>query len=168
MNIIIREINDDCDEIDLAKSFLYNQIKEVYGIGPTPKFHYDIEGLKEYYILPERNNFFIALDGDNIVATAGIRAYDKDYEFLKETCCGDDTASIWRLMVDKEYRRNGIARVLIEVIEKFAKDEEYRRIYLNSHRYLEAAIPFWKSLGYEVTFEEDDYDETTHMIKNLI
>ncbi|WP_405305172.1 GNAT family N-acetyltransferase [Methanobrevibacter sp.] len=168
MNIIIREINDDCDEIDLAKSFLYNQIKEVYGIGPTPKFHYDIEELKDYYILPERNNFFVALDGDNIVATAGIRSYDKDYEFLKDICFEEDTASIWRLMVDKGYRRNGIARILVETIERFAKNEEYKRIYLNSHRYLDAAIPFWKSLGYEVTFEEDDYDETTHMIKNLI
>ena len=168
MNIIIREIKNDCDEIDLTKTFLYNQIKEVYGIGPTPKFHYDIEGLKDYYILPERNNFFVAFDGENIVATAGIRAYDKNYEFLKDKCFEDDTASIWRLMVDKEYRRNGIAHILVEAIESFAKNEEYKRIYLNSHRYLEAAIPFWKSLGYEIIFEEDDYDETTHMIKNLI
>ena len=74
MNIVIREINDDADEIDSAKTFLYGQIREVYGIGPTPKFHYDIEGLKEYYISPERNNFFLAMDGENIVATAGIRA----------------------------------------------------------------------------------------------
>ena len=168
MNIIIREINDDYDEIALAKTFLYDQIKEVYGIGPTPEFHYDIEGLKDYYILPERNNFFVVLDGDNIIATAGIRAYDKDYEFLKDTCCKENTASIWRLMVDKEYRRNGIARMLVEEMEKFAENEGYTNIYLHSHRYLDAAIPFWKSLGYEVILEEEDYDETSHMIKNLI
>ena len=35
------------------------------------------------------------------------------------------------------------------------------------HRYLEAGLPFWKSLGYIVTVEEDDYDETIHMIKHL-
>jgi len=168
MNIVIREINDDADEIDSAKTFLYGQIMEVYGIGPTPKFHYDIEGLKEYYISPERNNFFLAMDGENIVATAGIRAYDKDYDFLKNTCCKEDTASIWRLMVDKEYRRNGIARILVEEMESFARHEGYEDIYLHSHRYLEAAIPFWKSLGYEVVLEEEDYDETSHMIKNLI
>ncbi len=168
MNIVIREINDDADEIDSAKTFLYGQIREVYGIGPTPKFHYDIEGLKEYYISPERNNFFLAMDGENIVATAGIRAYDKNYDFLKNTCRKEDTASIWRLMVDKEYRRNGIARILVEEIENFARHEGYEDIYLHSHRYLEAAIPFWKSLGYEVVLEEDDYDETSHMIKNLI
>ena len=168
MNIVIREINDDADEIDSAKTFLYGQIMEVYGIGPTPKFHYDIECLKEYYISPQRNNFFLAMDGENIVATAGIRAYDKNYDFLKNTCRKEDTASIWRLMVDKEYRRNGIARILVEEIENFARHEGYEDIYLHSHRYLDAAIPFWKSLGYEVVLEEDDYDETSHMIKNLI
>lgn len=168
MNIIIREINDDSDEISLAKTFLYNQIEEVYGIGPTPEFHYDIEGLKDYYILPKRSNFYVALDDDNIVATAAIRAYDKDYEFLRDTCSNEDTASIWRLMVDKGYRRNGIARTLVELMEKFARKECYKNIYLHSHRYLEEAIPFWKSLGYNVILEEDDYDETSHMIKNLI
>ena len=152
----------------MTKTFLYNQIREVYGIGQTPEFHYDIEGLKDYYILPKRNNFFVALDGNDIVATAGIRAYDKDYEFLKDKCCKEDTASIWRLMVDKDYRRNGIARMLVGEMENFAKNEGYSNIYLHSHRYLDAAIPFWKSLDYKVTLEEEDYDETTHMLKNLI
>ncbi len=53
------------------------------------------------------------------------------------------------------------------IIEDFAKEAGYSRIYLNTHRYLEAGIPFWKSAGYEITVEEDDYDETTHMVKNL-
>ena len=167
MNICIREISNNFDEIRDAKSFLYNQIKEVYDIGPTPEFHYDIEGLEEYYILPERNNFFVALVEDKIVATAAIRAYDRDYEFFRGVYTEDDTASIWRLMVDKDYRRHGIARKLVARMEEFAKKEGYDRIYLHTHRYLEAAPAFWKSLGYEITVQEDDYDETNHMIKNL-
>ena len=102
MNIEIREIRDEDCEIRAVKDFLYGQIKKEYGIGPTPEFHYDIEGLKDYYISPERNNFFIAFDDGDIVATAGIRAYDRNYEFFKGDYCEDDTASIWRLMVDKE------------------------------------------------------------------
>ena len=168
MNVVIREINNDSSEICAAKDFLYDQIQKEYGIGPTPEFHFDIEGIREYYILPERNNFFVVFDGDNIVATAGIRAYDRDYELFRGIYTNQDTASIWRLMVDKEYRRHGLARVLVEKMEKFAQKEGYDRIYLHTHRYLDAALPFWKSLGYEVTVEEDDYDETSHMIKNLI
>ncbi len=167
MNIKIREINNNQIEIDAAKDFLFNQINKEYHIGPNPKFHYDIFDLENFYILPTKSNFFVAIDGENIVATAAIRPYDKDYEFFKGIYSSEDTASIWRLMVDKEYRRNGLAKILVGLIEDFARNEGYDRIYLHSHRYLEAAIPFWKSIGYEVTIEEDDYDETTHMVKNL-
>ena len=167
MNICIREINDDDDEICAVKNFLYGQIKEVYDIGPTPEFHYDIEGLKEYYISPKRNNFFFAFCGDGIVATAGFRAYDKDYDLFRGIYTKDNTASIWRLMVDKDYRRHGLARRLVAEMEDFARGEGYERIYLHTHRYLEAAPAFWKALGYEITVQEDDYDETNHMVKNL-
>lgn len=167
MNILIKEISNDADEINLVKSFLFRQIKKEYGIGRNPKFHYDIDQLEEYYILPPRNNFYIATDGDKIVATGAIRAYDKDFDFFKGIYSEDDTASIWRLMVDENYRRHGLARNIVEVMENFACKKDYDKIYLHTHRYLDAALSFWKSLGYEVTIEEDDYDETTHMQKNL-
>ena len=153
MNIQIREIKNDHDEILAVKSFLYDQIMKEYGIGPTPEFHYDIEGIKEYYISPKRNNFYVAFCGEKIVATADSK---------------EDTASIWRLMVDKDYRRHGLARKLVNEMEEFAKKEGYKRIYLHTHRYLEAAPAFWDSLGYEITIQEDDYDETNHMVKNLV
>ena len=157
----------DDSEINAAKNFLFDQIEKEYHIGPTPKFHYDIFDLEDYYILPDKSNFFVAMDDEKIVATAAIRPYDKDYEFFKGIYSKEDTASIWRLMVDEEYRRNGLAGELVDAMESFAREAGYDRIYLHSHRYLEAAIPFWKSRGYAVTLEEDDYDETTHMIKNL-
>lgn len=165
MDIEIREIKDDESEINSVKDFLFNQINLEYHIGPTPRFHYDIFGLTEYYIAPANSNLFVAFDGEKIVATVAIRPYDKDFEFFKGIYSKEDTASIWRLMVDEKYRRLGIARLLVDFIERFARKEEYNKIYLHTHRYLDAAIPFWKSLGYDVTVEEDDYDETTHMIK---
>ena len=70
-------------------------------------------------------------------------------------------------MVDKNYRRHGIARKLVDIMEEFAKNVGYDRIYLHTHRYLDSGIPFWTSVGYEITIEEDDYDETTHMVKYL-
>ncbi len=166
MNITIKELKNNEEEISNVKKFLYEQIKIEYGIGPTPKFHYDIEGIDEYYILPNKNNFFVAYDDEKVIATAGVRGYDKDYEFFKDYTI-DNTASIWRLMVDKDYRRNGLARKLVGEIEEFSKDNGYDQIYLHTHRYLDSALPFWTSLGYEITIEEDDYDETDHMIKIL-
>lgn len=165
MEVIIKQIKDDDCEIENVKYFLYNQIKKEYGIGPNMKFHYDIENLGQYYINPSRNTFFIAYCSDRIVATAGIRAYDKDFEFFKDVYSKDDTASIWRLMVDEEFRRHGVARQLVNAMEDFAMNAGYDKIYLHTHRYLDAALPFWKSVAYEITIEEDDYDETTHMVK---
>jgi ribosomal protein S18 acetylase RimI-like enzyme len=94
-------------------------------------------------------------------------AYDVDNELFKGVYSKEDTASIWRLMVDKDYRRHGIARKLVCVMEEFARNAGYDKIYLHTHRYLESGIPFWTSAGYEITIEEDDYDETTHMVKYL-
>ena len=168
MDFVFREVKHDDGEILAVKDFLYDQIMKEYGIGPTPKFHYDIEAMGKYYILPERNNFFIALDGERIVATGAIRAYDVDYDLFKGIYSKDDTASIWRLMVDEKYRRHGIARKLVNIMEEFAKNEDYEKIYLHTHRYLDAGLPFWKSCGYSITIEEDDCDETTHMIKNIL
>ncbi len=167
MDFVIREVRNDEGEIEAVKEFLYAQIMNEYGIGPTPKFHYDIEGMSEYYLLPSDSNFYIALDGEKIIATAAIRAYDVDYELFRGIYSKEDTASIWRLMVDEDYRRHGIARRLVSTMEEFARDAGFDRIYLHTHRYLESGIPFWTSAGYEITLEEDDYDETTHMIKNL-
>lgn len=167
MDFNIREVKNDDAQIRHVKDFLYAQIRNEYGIGPTPKFHYDIEGIADYYILPEKNNFYVVLDGDNIIATGAIRAYDVDYELFRGVYSKEDTASIWRLMVDGKYRRHGLARRLVNTMEEFALNAGYDRIYLHTHRYLESGLPFWKSLGYEITIEEDDYDETTHMEKVL-
>lgn len=167
MDIEVREIRNDVEEINKVKDFLFGQIDNEYHIGPTPKFHYDIFELNEYYIAPTQNNFFVAFDEDKIVATIGIRAYDKDFEFFRGVYSSDDTASIWRLMVDRDYRRKGIARLLVDKVEDFASNKGYDRIYLHTHRYLESGLPFWKSRGFVITVEEDDYDETTHMVKVL-
>ncbi|AMD17966.1 GNAT family acetyltransferase [Methanobrevibacter sp. YE315] len=167
MDFTIKELNDDPLEIENVKDFLYGQIRKVYDIGPTPEFHYDIDGIDEYYIKPSRNAFFVVYYEDKIVATAAIRAYDKDYEFFRGIYSKEDTASVWRLMVDEEYKRRGIARSLVNAMEEFAKKVGYTRIYLNTHRYLDAALAFWESMGYEITVEEDDYDETNHMVKVL-
>ena len=94
MNFCIREINNDDDEICAVKEFLYGQIKEVYDIGPTPEFHYDIEGINEYYIAPKRNNFYVAFYEDKLVATAAIRGYDKDYELFRGIYSEEDSKPI--------------------------------------------------------------------------
>ena len=167
MNFKIMPIGEEDCEINSLKLFLFNQIKKVYGIERNPIFHYDIDDLKKYYILPPRNNCFVVYIHGEIVASIAIRAYDMDYDFFKDSYSAKDTASIWRLMVDENYRRNGLASVLVGVAEDFARKAGYEKMYLHTHRYLDGALQFWQSLGYVITVEEDDYGQTSHMIKNL-
>ena len=152
---------------DLRKKLFYTiMIILVFRIGstiPVPFLNFN----ELHDLAPTQNNFFVAFDEDKIVATIGIRAYDKDFEFFRGVYSSDDTASIWRLMVDRDYRRKGIARLLVDKVEDFASNKGYDRIYLHTHRYLESGLPFWKSRGFVITVEEDDYDETTHMVKVL-
>ena len=109
MNINVREIKDNDLEMYAAKDFLFNQIDKEYHIGPTLKFHYDIFDLRDYYISPDKSNFFVAIDGDKIVATAAIGPDDKDNWYDEGIYSKDKTRSIGRLMVDEEYSRNGLA-----------------------------------------------------------
>ena len=164
----LNEESMEADKKSLGAEKVYNSIQNHRRMRlATFIGAFDIEGIEEYYVLPSNNAFFVAYDGDKIVATAAIRAYDKDYELFRGIYTKEDTASIWRLMVDEKYRRHGLARRLVGVMEDFARKKGYDRVYLHTHRYLEAAIAFWESVGYEITVQEDDYDETNHMIKVL-
>lgn len=65
--------------------FLFSQIKKEFRYGYVPEFHKDIKNLNEYYISPQRNNFYVARnENDEIIATIGICAYDKISKNLKE------------------------------------------------------------------------------------
>lgn len=170
MTIIIKELNaNDEIQIEQVKEFLFNQIEEEFNISYNPQFHYDIDSINKYYLYPRRNNLFIAMNEKNdIIATIGLRAYDKNFKAFENIYFPEDTASIWRLFVEKSYRRNGLATKLLTNIEDFAKDKGYSKIYLHTHRFLSSGLSFWKANNYKITIEDDDEFQTIHMIKELI
>ena len=65
MEFVIKEIDNDGAEIEDVKSFLYNQIKKEYGIGPDMRFHYDIEFIEDHSSHEERDeyDFLVTIDG---------------------------------------------------------------------------------------------------------
>ncbi|MBR4397055.1 MAG: GNAT family N-acetyltransferase, partial [Methanobrevibacter sp.] len=80
MNVIIKELDNDSGEIMRIQEFLFSMIKNEFGHGYVPEWHEDIVKMDEYYINPKRNNFFVAYsETGEIIATIGIRAYDKDF-----------------------------------------------------------------------------------------
>lgn len=168
LNIEIIELTENNLEKYDIESFLFNMIKECYNLDYVPEFHKDVKNLSEYYIQPEKNNFFFAIDSDNdkIVGTCGIRGYDKNYDIKDREYNFINTASIWRLLVASDYRHNGIATKLINQTENFCKDK-YNEIYLHTQKDSYGALAFWSSRDYQIVEETNDEYGTIHLEKIL-
>lgn len=78
------------------------------------------------------------------------------------------TASIWRLFVDENYRRCGIASKLFQLVENFAYENQYKEIYLHTHKTLPEAIDFCKKMGFKITIDTNNELQTVHMDKRII
>ena len=169
MCILIKELDNDFQQIDKVQEFLFAQIKKEFGYGYVPEFHRDIKNLNDFYIAPKRNIFLIAIDerSDEIVATIGLRAYDKNFEEFKGTYSAQSTASIWRLFVDEKFRRCGTASLLFKLVEDFAFKNNFNEIYLHTHKTLDGALDFWNKMGFKVTLDTNNELQTVHMEKNI-
>jgi ribosomal protein S18 acetylase RimI-like enzyme len=168
MNVTIRPLGNDSKEIKEVQEFLFKMIKREFGYGYIPKWHQDIVKMDEYYIEPKRNNFFIAYhETGEIIATIGIRSYDKDFPYFRGIYSGDNTSSIWRLFVDRRYRRCGLASKMFSIAENFADESEYGEIYLHTHKTLDGALEFWTKMGFVVVLDSNDELETVHMDKKI-
>ena len=169
MDVIIKELNKDSSFIRNVQNFLFDQIRKEFGYGYVSEWHQDIINLDTYYVNKDRNNFFVAFNSqtDEIIATIGIRAYDKDFSQFKDIYSKGHTSSIWRLFVDEKYRRCGLASKMFTIAENFANECNYKDIYLHTHKTLNGAIEFWTKMGFVITVDENDELETVHMDKQI-
>ncbi|RAP52500.1 MAG: GNAT family N-acetyltransferase [Methanosphaera sp. rholeuAM270] len=169
MNIEIRELKKEDLEKYPIEEFLFKMIKESYDLDYVPEYHYDIKDLNKYYITPNKNNFFVALDADtdSVIGTCAIRGYDRKDQIKNRNYTIENTASIYRLFVEKRYRHNKIATKLVQKIEEFCKEKEYNEIYLHTQKGSYGALPFWLSQKYQIVDDTKDSMGTVHMEKPL-
>ena len=168
MNVDIKELKNDSNDIKKVQEFIFKMIKHEFGYDYVPEWNQDIVNLDDYYINSERNAFFVAYsESGEIIGTIGLRAYDKDFPEFRHLYSNETTSSIWRLFVDRRYRRCGLASKMFSVAENFAKDSEYNEIYLHTHRNLDGALKFWTKMGFVITLDEEDDLETVHMEKYI-
>ena len=169
MNVIIKELTNDSEQINNVQKFLFKMIKNEFGYDYVPEWHQDVVKMDEYYINPEKNNFFVAYfeETGEIIATIGIRAYDKDFPEFRHLYSKETTSSIWRLFVDRRCRRCGLASKMFTIAENFANQAGYNDIYLHTHKNLDGAIEFWTKMGFVVALDSNDELETVHMDKQI-
>ena len=120
MQIIYEEINDD----------LYERISQRY------------EWANEIHF---GDGTYSLVAMDNNIPVGFISACTKKFTAPLEN---EEDAYINVLMVDKPYRRKGIARELILTTEKWATEKGFPQIRAWSTTARLEALPMWRSLGY--------------------
>ncbi len=152
-----------------VKKFLFDVIKNDFGYGYIPKYHKDIIDMENFYINPKNNIFLLALNTKNgeIVGTAGIRAYDRDFKLLNGKYDLKSTASFCRVFVNKKWRRKGVASALIHSAEEFCGKKGYSKVYLHTQKTVKGSLDFWLSNGYKIVSDTENKLGTVHMEKNI-
>ena len=96
MNVDIKELKNDSNDIKKVQEFLFKMIKLEFGYDYVPEWHQDIVNLNDYYINSERNAFFVAYsESGEIIGAIGLRAYDKDFPEFRHLYSNETTSSIW-------------------------------------------------------------------------
>jgi putative acetyltransferase len=84
------------------------------------------------------------------------------YSHEKPVACGcfkkysNDTVEIKRMFVEKQYRGKGISKMLLEELEKWAKESGFALAVLETSIRFEAARRLYSNAGYAII---DNYDQ---------
>lgn len=102
----------------------------------------DLDYIEEKY--SGRGRFWLAFDNEKLIGTIAIEELDQE------------TAKLKRMFVLPEYQGNGVGQKLMDVALSFAKDNEYKRIKLNTDRIMKRAHSFYEKNVFVRTGEDDE------------
>lgn len=136
-----------------AKQSDYEELMLLYNlfVGEDRYSEYDNDSFEKVLNSPQ-NFLFVAEEDKKLIgfATFSIRhvvRYPKPIAELDE------------LFVSEEYRKHGVGKQLMEIVEQQAKKHNCYRVYIESHYQHEAGHKFYENLGYK--------NYGYHFIKNL-
>ena len=129
------------DNLILANIIRDNLKANKLDIPGTAYFDENLNNLSDFYLASSQRAYFIALDdNDNIIGGIG----------LAELGFMDDTAELQKLYLTDAAKGQGLSYELIELVEETALNKGYKRIYLETHTNLKAAIHLYEKCGYKL------------------
>lgn len=154
------EPSDDKSAIAFALRSRQLLFPELY----TAKIPKDIEHFVQYYMQSDQGCFIVVKDHDQIIGTVAYRAYDDRFDLDIPA----KAVEVVKLFVLPEYRRQGIATKLCQMLFRHAQQRNILHLYLHTHPFLPAAEFFWQLQGFNTVHREQisTYD-TIHMFKQL-
>ena len=99
----------------------------------------DLQNIPLHYLSEPGGNFWVAEASGQVVGTAGVQRQS------------EEVAELRRMAVDIRWRRQGIARRLLEQVEGFALQHGYKRLSLSTITPLKPAISMYERAGYQQT-----------------
>ena len=147
-NIEILPINMNLEKE--ARKLIYEGLSERFGVIDTT-LNPDLQNIVENYIKKD-NIFIVGLYKGNIICTGAL---------IKEN---DQTGRIVRMYVKKDFRRMGIARHIVKILENYGKHKKFVKIVLETTEDWKSAIKLYESCGYQ---KFDHFDGNIHLKKNL-
>ncbi len=139
-DVTIRYIEPGDDE---AMGTIARENLKAFGldIPGTAYFDPEIMHLSEFYgAEPARRSYFVAVDADGALLGGGGLA---EFEPL------EGTAELQKLYLSDDAKGHGLGTRLAALIEDRARELGYKRLYLETHSALKAAIRLYEKLGYE-------------------
>lgn len=138
-NIIYKEFNKNYKE-EVIELVLGVQQDE-FNVSITREEQPDLLDIENNYQVG--GNFWIAIDNDEVVGTIGLLALDKNILALR------------KMFVKPEYRGKGISKKLLDIAKQFAKENDFKEIYLGTIEVYKAALKFYKKYDFiEIKKEE--------------
>ena len=125
----------------LADLIRVNLKKYRLDIPGTVYFDENLNHLSDYYLADPAERFYYVMidDNDRLVGGIGLARF----EFF-EDCC-----ELQKLYLADEVKGAGLSYKLITLIEEKAKELGYKRMYLETHDNLAAAIHVYEKCGYK-------------------
>jgi GNAT superfamily N-acetyltransferase len=126
---------------------------ERYGLNDGVPSSFELQRYPAELFSPENGGAFLLLLRDGVVAAGG--AYKR---------VSDDIAEIKRVWTNPDFRRQGLARVIMAALESAALDAGYSVAELTTGARQPEALALYLSLGYEPLFDlEGDYEEISYL-----
>ncbi|SDB50051.1 GNAT family N-acetyltransferase [Butyrivibrio sp. INlla16] len=105
----------------------------------TVYFDKNLDHISDFYLADsEKRYYFIAIEGEKVCGGIGLAEVD----FF------EDCAELQKLYLSDEAKGQGFGYELIAMIEDKARQLGYKRMYLETHTNLEAAIHIYEKAGY--------------------
>ncbi|MDE6292338.1 MAG: GNAT family N-acetyltransferase [Bacilli bacterium] len=96
--------------------------------------------------LEKLEKIYMVYDGDKAVATGGIKRVD------------DTSAELARMYTNQEYRGKGLAKIIIDKVQEYAKEVGYKTLVLDTWKDSTSARKLYQNMGFK---EREPFDPET-------